>query len=113
MAVGGSRAGLKQEVIRLEWPASQGGTRLRITLHDSLRVLPFPLEGRLAGPWRRELEECWQSTLASQRTPTLGVDLPGVTFLDTAGKVCLAAMSRQGAAFVAADCLTGAVVAGP
>jgi anti-anti-sigma regulatory factor len=84
---------------------------LRITIHDSPRALTFQLEGRLAGPWVRELEECWQSTLARQRQRILCVDLTGVTFIDAAGQACLAAMYRQGAEFVAADCLTRAVVA--
>ena len=84
---------------------------LRITVHDSPRALTFQLEGRLAGPWVRVLEECWQSTPARQGKPVLRVDLTGVTFVDAAGKACLAAMHRQGAEFVAADCLMKAVVA--
>jgi hypothetical protein len=84
---------------------------LRITVHDNPGSLTFQLEGRLAGPWVRELEECWQSTLASQRKPVLRVDLTGVTFIDAAGQAYLAALHRQGAGFVAADCLTEAVVA--
>src|ERR1700751_2964061 len=83
---------------------------LRITVHDKPRVLTFQLEGRLAGPWLRELEQCWQSALARQGKPTLCVDLTGVTFIDATGKACLAAVHRQGAEFVAADCLTKAVV---
>ena len=84
---------------------------LRITVHDNPRALTFQLEGSLAGPWVRVLEECWQGTLARRRRPNLRVDLTGVTFIDAAGKACLAAMHRQGAEFVAADCLTKAVVA--
>ena len=34
-----------------------------------------------------------------------------MTFIDAAGEACLAAMHRQGAEFVAADCLTKAIVA--
>ena len=41
----------------------------------------------------------------------LRVDLTGVTFIDEAGKTCLAAMYRQGAELVAADCLTKDIVA--
>ena|SRR5438067_361575 len=84
---------------------------LRITVHDNPRALTFQLEGSLAGPWLRELEECWQSTLARQRKPMLRVDLTGVTFINAAGKAYLAAMHRHGAEFVAADCLTKAIVA--
>src|SRR5262245_58666283 len=83
---------------------------LRITVHDSPRALTFQLEGRLAGPGLRELEGCWQGALARRRKPILRVDLTGVTFIDAAGKACLAALHRQGAEFVAADCLTKAVV---
>jgi hypothetical protein len=39
------------------------------------------------------------------------VDLTQVTSIDAAGRACLAAMHRGGADFVAADCLTKAVVA--
>jgi hypothetical protein len=84
---------------------------LRITVHDAPRTLTFRLEGKLAGPWVRELEECWRGALANQGEPNLRVDLTDVTFIDAAGQACLAAMHRQGAEFVAADCLMKAVVA--
>jgi anti-anti-sigma regulatory factor len=84
---------------------------LRITVHDKPGALTFQLEGRLAGPWVRVLQECWQSALARQRQPILRVDLTGVTSLDAAGQGCLAAMHRRGAELLAADCLMRAVVA--
>ena len=84
---------------------------LRITIHDAPRILTLRLEGRLAGPWVLELEECWRGALAGRRKPTLRVDLTEVTSLDAAGQACLAALHRQGAEFVAPDCLTKAVVA--
>jgi anti-anti-sigma regulatory factor len=84
---------------------------LRITVDETQQALTFQLEGRLAGPWVRVLEECWQSTLAGQRKPILRVDLTGVTFIDTAGQTCLTAMHHQGAEFIAADCLTKSIVA--
>jgi hypothetical protein len=84
---------------------------LRITIHDAPPTLTFRLEGRLAGPWVRELEECWRDTLASRREPLLRVDLTGLISIDAAGRACLAALHRQGAEFVAADCLMKAVVA--
>jgi hypothetical protein len=83
---------------------------LRITVHDKPGGLTFQVEGRLAGPWVRVLEECWRSALARQRQPSLRVDLTGVTSIDAAGQACLAAMHDQGAEFVAADCLTKAIV---
>jgi anti-anti-sigma regulatory factor len=84
---------------------------LRITMRDIQESLTFQLEGRLAGAWVKEVEQCWQSTLNRQRKPILHVDLTGVTFIDAAGKACLAAMHRQGAELVAADCLTKEIVA--
>jgi anti-anti-sigma regulatory factor len=84
---------------------------LRITVHDTPGALTFQLEGRLAGPWVRVLQECWQSTVAGRLDSALRLNLTGVTFIDAVGQACLAAMHRQGAAFVATDCLTTAVVA--
>src|SRR5262245_36179869 len=84
---------------------------LRITVHDNPWALTFQLEGRLARPWVRVLEDCWQSTRASQRRPVLRFDLTGVTYIDAAGKAFLAAAHAQGAEFVAAGCLMRAVVA--
>src|SRR5437667_5498981 len=84
---------------------------LRITVHDNLESVTFQLEGRLAGAWVREVEECRQRTLACRRGIAVRFDLTGVTFIDAAGKAYLAAMHRQGAQFVAADCLTKAIVA--
>jgi hypothetical protein len=83
---------------------------LRITVHDKPPALTFQLEGSLAGSWVRVLEECWQSTVAGRRDLIPRLDLTGVIFIDAAGKACLAALYRQGAQFVAADCLTKAVV---
>jgi ABC-type transporter Mla MlaB component len=84
---------------------------LRITVHDNPAALTFQLEGSLAGPGLRELEKCWQDALARRRDAILRVDLTGTTFIDAAGQACLAAMHRQGAEFVAADCLTRSIVA--
>jgi hypothetical protein len=84
---------------------------LRITLHDDPGSLTFQLEGKLAGPWVRELERCWQGTLAGERRQVLRVDLTGVTSIDAAGKEFLAAIHAQGAEFVACGCLMRAVVA--
>jgi hypothetical protein len=75
---------------------------LRITIHDAPPTLTFRLEGRLAGPWVGELEECWRGALVGRGEPILRVDLTGVT-IDAAGRACLAAAHGRGAEFVAAD----------
>jgi anti-anti-sigma regulatory factor len=84
---------------------------LRITVDDQPRTVTFQVEGNLAGSWLRVLEETWQETLARRSKPTVLIDLTGVTFIDAAGRNCLAVMHRQGAEFIAPDCLTKAAVA--
>lgn len=83
---------------------------LRITVREDARCLTFQLEGRLAGRWVRELEECWQRTVVTQQRRIVRVDLAGVTFVDAEGQACLVALHQQRAELVAADCLTKAVV---
>jgi anti-anti-sigma regulatory factor len=83
---------------------------LRITAQDNPRLLTLRLEGRLEGPWAAELEKCWKETLATHSRPKLRVDLTGVTSIDAAGKARLATMHREGAEFIASDCLMKAVV---
>ena len=83
---------------------------MRITVDDKPRVLTFRLEGRLEGLWVQELETSLQSSLALASGPTVRVDLTGVTFVDAAGKRSLSDMHQRGAQFVAADCLTKAIV---
>jgi anti-anti-sigma regulatory factor len=84
---------------------------VRITVHDNPGALTFQLEGKVTGPWVQELEKCWRGALAGRREPILCVDLTEATFIDAAGRACLAALHRQAAEFVAADCLMKAVVA--
>ncbi len=83
---------------------------LRINVEVSHHVVTFRLEGSLTGPWLQELEDCWQRSFACQQGPIRLIDLTGVTFIDAAGNACLSAMHRQGAGFIAADCMTKAIV---
>jgi ABC-type transporter Mla MlaB component len=84
---------------------------LRITTQEFPRVLTFRLEGRLEGPWVRELQKCWRSAMNCEDRPTVRVDLTGVTYIDAAGKARLAEMHDQGAQFIAGNCLTESFVA--
>jgi hypothetical protein len=84
---------------------------LRITVDVADEVLTFRLEGSLTCPWLKELEDCWQRSLNCERVRMRVVDLTGITFVDAAGKSRLAAMHRQGAEFIAADCMTRAIAA--
>jgi len=84
---------------------------LRITVHYDSGALTFELQGRVAVPSLQALEECWRTTLAERRRPLVRVDLTAVTFIDAAGKDCLASMYRQGAELIAAGCATRDIVA--
>lgn len=74
---------------------------VRITLDDDGGTLHLKLEGRLAGAWVAELEECWRSYSARAPHKTLEVDLTNTQSVDLAGKYLLALMHRHGARIVA------------
>ena len=84
---------------------------LRISVHDDPDSVTFQLEGKLAGSWVQELNECWHSTVTAVPKPVVRFDLTEVTFLDTAGKAFLAARQAEGAELFAAGCLMSAIVA--
>jgi hypothetical protein len=89
----------------------KGVAMLRITVHETEGILTFQVEGRLAGPDVQVLEECWCNALARHRDSTFRLNLTDLTSVDAEGRACLAALHRQGAELVAADCLTKAMVA--
>jgi hypothetical protein len=84
---------------------------LRITVHDDPESATFRLEGRLAGSWVQELDDCWQRTLAARPNVIARFDLTEVSFVDAAGKQFLADRYREGHELVAAGCLMKSVVA--
>jgi anti-anti-sigma regulatory factor len=83
---------------------------LRITTHDTPELLTFQLEGKLAGPWVKELDDYWHRAQAGRGKVAVRVDLNAVTFVDVAGKELLATMHERGADFLCAGCLMKAVV---
>jgi hypothetical protein len=82
---------------------------------DLLDALDQPAGGIHAGfrPARAERLMCAGTFDPSRDTgrPAVRFELTGMTFIDAASRAFLAAMHREGAGFVAADCLTKAVVA--
>jgi hypothetical protein len=77
---------------------------LRITEHDASDRLTLQLEGRLAGAWVGELEDCWRHSAARLEGRGLHLDLTGVVFVDAAGKYLLTLMHKAGARFIALGC---------
>jgi anti-anti-sigma regulatory factor len=68
---------------------------LKITLQSEAGVLFFQLEGKLAGPWVKELERCWRLFADTQQSYPVRVDLSAVTFIDGDGKALLGQMYQE------------------
>ena len=74
---------------------------LKITLHDSSRELRFRLEGKLSGPWVREMHQCWRTAASATLGRKTVVDLGEVDFVDREGQSLLVEMHREGVRLVA------------
>jgi anti-anti-sigma regulatory factor len=85
---------------------------LKITTQTEPDALLFSLEGKLAGPWVRELEQCWNDAVKAQQRRSVRVDLSSVTFIDEEGKELLKKMYREGSELTAAGCLNKCIVEG-
>jgi hypothetical protein len=81
---------------------------LKITTQAGATRTIFELEGTLAGPWVRELGDCWQQAVIVDQK--VRVMLKAVTFIDGAGRKLLAEMHRQGAELAAEGCMTKAII---
>ena len=84
---------------------------LRITINDQPPTTSFVLEGKLVGPWVKELEKCWASALAADPAGAMLVNLAAVTFIDSDGRALLARMRRQGVRLLSHGVLIDAIVA--
>jgi len=85
---------------------------LKITVHIDGGVVVFELEGKLSGPWVKELEQSWRSIAATQQICSVRVDLSSVTFMDQAGRDILTKMYGAGAKLVTTGCLNKCIVEG-
>ena len=85
---------------------------LKITMRIEAGVMTFALEGKLAGPWVKEMELCWRSAVSTQQIHPVRVDLSSVTFIDEDGKELLRKMYREGAKLMATGCLNKCIVEG-
>ena len=83
---------------------------LRITTEKRRGKTVLGVEGRVAGAWVAALEQCWRELHASSPREKFHIDLCGVSFIDTAGKVLLKEIHRQGGQLVAEGCLNQAIV---
>ena len=84
---------------------------LRIYIHDQVPVTSFVLEGKLVGPWVKELETHWESASAVNASRTMLVDLADVSFIDAEGRALLARMRQKGVRLLSTGVLINAIVA--
>ena len=84
---------------------------LRIYVHDQVPMTSFVLEGKLVGPWVKELENCWETALVACPSRTMLVDLADVSFIDAEGRALLARMRQKGVRLLSAGVLINAIVA--
>lgn len=82
---------------------------LKITIHPEGQVTKLVLEGRLTGLWVRELDRCWQEVVPVHHGEVV-VDLSGVSFVDSDGKMLLSRMWQRGAQLQAVGCLNRCIV---
>jgi hypothetical protein len=83
---------------------------LRIHIHHGTEATSFIVEGKLAGPWVKELERCWDAAISSEPQRPIMVKLVAVTFIDAKGRELLARMCQQGSRLVPTGCLMKAIV---
>jgi len=84
---------------------------LKVTALSESGILILKVEGKLAGPWVKELEALWRSSSGTGMRP-MKVDLSAVSFIDAEGKGLLTRMYRGGAELLASDSLTRSIVEG-
>ena len=84
---------------------------LRIYIHDELPVTSIVVEGKLIGPWVKELEKCWETVVAAHACKSMRVDLMHVTFIDSAGRALLTRMRQKGARLLSSGVLINSIVA--
>jgi len=83
---------------------------LRIHIHQRDGGMTFTLEGRLIGPWVKELEKCWQDAISAEPQSSILVNLACVSFVDSEGKELLTRMRRRGVGLASSGVLMNAIV---
>jgi anti-anti-sigma regulatory factor len=82
----------------------------RITPDTRDDELVLKLEGCLAGPWVRELDEFWRDAARTLQGRHIRVDLREVCHVDAAGRELMTLMYLEGVRFIAKGCVMPEVV---
>ena len=75
---------------------------MKIQMKEYDGQLILLVEGRLAGAFVPELENCWQAARTNRPGRKIAVDLKSVTCIDRAGRYLLQTMHRNGVGFLRA-----------
>ena len=78
---------------------------MKIQIHESRDRLILEVQGRLAGAWVSELEDCWQKSVKTRARRELYIDLTGLIFVDQAGHYLLRLMCKEGVNLIGNDLL--------
>ncbi len=70
---------------------------LKISVNTESEVNVIKLEGKLSGPWVRELKRTWCDVMSWTAADSVVVDLSDVSFIDSEGEKLLGDMFHQGA----------------
>jgi ABC-type transporter Mla MlaB component len=84
-------------------------TDVRETMPDGGVVWTLKLEGNIQGEWVNELRRAWRAVRLAAAGASIRLVLADVQLVDTAGKVLLTEMHRDGVGILATDSLTGAI----
>ena len=82
---------------------------LMITKVENPDVITLKLEGRLVGPWVKELAFLWNSAVGLEQK-SIRVDLSAVTYVDATGVELLTLISQGGARITATGSLNQLLV---
>jgi anti-anti-sigma regulatory factor len=83
---------------------------LKITVEKTDKSTKFSLEGKLSGPWVKELDRVWVASGATLEAAPVAVDIAGVTFIDSEGQQLLARMYGSGVELQGAGCMNRSIV---
>jgi anti-anti-sigma regulatory factor len=83
---------------------------LRITVQTESTKTVLKLDGKITGPWVKELESCWEMLRRVQAHQTMVVDLANVTFINDSGSQLLERMHAEGAQLLGEGPLTRSIV---
>ena len=83
---------------------------LRITVQTEGDKTVLKLDGKITGPWIKELEGCWEMLRRLQAGRQMVVDLADVSFINPAGSQLLERMHREGAELLGEGPLTRSIV---